>query len=268
MIQASPAVVLRSGPWKEIDRVVTFFSRDYGKIRGIARGGARSRKRFGGGLDPFTHVNLYFRAREHRDLIQVELCEEIESFPGIRNDISRFGSGFYLLELTSAFFPEQESSPEVFALLLWGLGRLNDGDDPGMVVRKFEIRLIDLAGYRPKVRGCRMCGREARMKGEFLFLPGDGEIVCTECKGKSPATEISGESLAVLYRVPRLGWSGLSRLRLSPRVNRELGEVLSEYISCLLNKGEEFHSKIFLDSIRRDDKDRGNSNHREVLNYG
>lgn len=106
------------------------------------------------------------------------------------------------------------------------------------------------------------------MKGDFLFLPGAGEIVCMECRGKSPGREISSESLAVLYRVPRLGWSGLNRLRLSPRVTRELEGVLSEYIGCLINRGEEFRSKIFLDSILRGDKDRSNSIQREVENYG
>ena len=264
-MQANPAIVLKSTPWREIDRLVTLFTRDYGKVRGIARGGSRSRKRFGGTLDPLTHVQVHFRTREQRDLVQIELCEEIEMFPQIRMNLSRFGNSFYFVELTDSLFPERESNPEVFELLLWGLARLNAGDNPLDVSRKFEVRVIDLAGYRPKVWCCRVCGKAAKTKGTFFFLTGAGEIVCSGCGGGTAGKEISGESLAVLHRMPRLGWSGLNRLRISPRVSQELEGILSDYLAHFIPSNGEFRSRMFLNSVRREDED--DSIRREVEGY-
>lgn len=248
-MKITPALVLKSVPWQETDRVITMFTPKYGKIRGIARGGSRSRKRFGAGLDPLTYVQMHFRSWENRDLIRLEFCEPVESFHLIRSEVLRFGMGFYFTEIISGLFPEREANPEAFALLLWGLQRLESGDHPDGLARKFEIKAIGAAGYHPKTGFCRSCGKESGGKGNFRFLMEAGEILCPGCYNGSSGQVITGESLAILNRVPGLGWEGLNRLRISPPVIEELGGIISRYIRYHI--GGEFRSKHFLESIRQ-----------------
>lgn len=217
-------------------------------MRGIARGGAKSRKRFGGGLDPLTHVNISFRTHENRDLVHLEFSEPVEIFSKLRGEIQRFGMGFYFSEMIGGIFPEREANPEAFRILLWGLRRLEEGDDPEALSRKFEIKVIDLAGYRPRTGACRACGREHHEGSGFRFLVEAGEISCDTCAGGKAGTPVSGESLAVWNRVPRLGLKGLACLRLSGRVVEELGDVMSAYLAY--HTGGSFRAKDFLHSIR------------------
>ncbi|MDD5224286.1 MAG: DNA repair protein RecO [bacterium] len=247
-MRTTPAVVLKSTPWQETDRVVSMFTPEYGRIRGIARGGSRSRKRFGAGLDPLTHIQMHFRSWENRDLVRLEFCEPIETFTLLRNEVLRFGMGFYFAEIIGGLFPEREANPEVFELLLWGLQRLELCDDPHGLARKFEIKVISMAGYHPQSGACRVCGKGTGGKTNFRFLLEAGEIICPDCYNDFPGPTITGESVAILNRVPTLGWEGLNRLRISPRVIEELDGVISDYIRY--HTGGKFRSKTFIESIR------------------
>src|SRR4030043_2225058 len=111
------AIVIRSHHYGESDKIVTFFTKDFGKIKGIAKGARRSKKRFQNALDLFSHLRLIFFDKEGMGLVRAEGCDIINSFPKIREDLKKIFYGNYFLELANEMAGEREGNQEVFELL-------------------------------------------------------------------------------------------------------------------------------------------------------
>src|SRR5512139_105138 len=146
------AIVIRSTPFGESDRIVTFFAEDFGKIKGIAKGARRSRKRFQNALGLFSHVRLIFFDREGTGLVRVEGCDILNFFTKIREHLKRIFYGDYFLELVNEMAGEREANREAFRLLLSFLSDLENTDPREERLRMFEIRMLSLFGYRPNMK--------------------------------------------------------------------------------------------------------------------
>src|SRR4030042_3715565 len=112
------AIVIRSLHYGESDKIVTFFTQDFGKIKGIAKGARRSKKRFQNALDLFSHIRLMFFDREGMGLVRAENCDILHTFPKIREDLKKIFYGNYYLELVNEMAGERETNGEDFDLLL------------------------------------------------------------------------------------------------------------------------------------------------------
>src|SRR4030065_1867561 len=112
------AIVIRSTNYGESDKIVTFFTRDFGKLKGIAKGARRSRKRFQNALGLFSYLRLIFFDKEGMGLGRGEGCDMLHSFPKIREDLKKILYGNYYLELANEMAGEREGNREVFELLL------------------------------------------------------------------------------------------------------------------------------------------------------
>src|SRR5512147_646361 len=112
------AIVIRSVNYGESDKIVTFFTQDFGKLKGIAKGARRSKKRFQNALDLFSHLRLIFFDREGMGLVRAQGCDILNSFPKIREDLKKIVYGNYFLEMVSEMAGEREVHPEAFDLLL------------------------------------------------------------------------------------------------------------------------------------------------------
>jgi len=156
----TPAVVLYSQDFAEWDKLVTIFSRDFGKLKGIAKGAKRSRKRFGSGLEPLTCITLSFFEKEGAGLVRLNHCEIVESYPGIHDDILRIGYASYLGELINKMVAEREANKELFTLLVTFLHLLNKPSFREEFIRIFELRLLSLSGYQPELMKCMICRKE------------------------------------------------------------------------------------------------------------
>jgi DNA repair protein RecO (recombination protein O) len=110
--------VIRSLNYGESDRIVTFFTKDFGKIKGIAKGARRSRKRFQNALGLFSHLRLIFFDREGMGLARVESGDILHTFPRIRENLTKIYHGNYFLELVNEMAGERERNLEAFDLLL------------------------------------------------------------------------------------------------------------------------------------------------------
>ena len=111
------AFLLRSHPYGESDRVVTFITEDFGKVSGIAKGAKRSQRRFAGTLEPFVKVRLAFTSRPRSELAFVDRCELLQALRSFAGDLDRFASGSYVLELTDRMVFGRETGREVFTLV-------------------------------------------------------------------------------------------------------------------------------------------------------
>lgn len=175
MLYKDEAVVLRTMRLGEADRIVTLLGRTGGKLRGVAKGVRKTKSRFGGRLEPFTHVDVVaWQGRSSLDTItQVEV---IEPFRGLREDLDRFALGEVMLEACDRVVQDHERSPRVYSLLLDGLHGL-EKEGTGLVLASFLLRLCGVAGFGPALDRCAECDSPPAW-----FSPGQGGAVCPRCR--------------------------------------------------------------------------------------
>src|SRR5947209_2803974 len=130
-------IILRTMRLGEADRIVTIFTQGSGKVRAVAKGVRKTKSRFGGRLEPFSHVDLLLY--RGRDLDIVTQCETITSFRAVREDYERFAAGEAILEATDRVAEERERNVRQFMLLLGALRALGGGEDPASVVDAYLL---------------------------------------------------------------------------------------------------------------------------------
>uniref|UniRef100_A0A831ZY97 DNA repair protein RecO n=1 Tax=Desulfacinum infernum TaxID=35837 RepID=A0A831ZY97_9BACT len=157
MVVESEAVVLCAQDYGESDRIVTFFSVEWGLVRAMAKGARRSRKRFVHAFEPNSVVQVGLRQR--RALSWVESCRLVEGHLALRSDPLRWAYAGLLVETTLRLNPENLPNPTYYVLLRSGLARLGTDRDPANVAALFLVRAMRILGALPSLERCCQCGR-------------------------------------------------------------------------------------------------------------
>lgn len=169
-------IVLRSYPFGEADRVVVLLSPNNGKIRTVAKGVRKTKSRFGGRLEPFTHVDLVLY--EGRNLDTITQVSVLEPFPKLRTDLDAVVAAGTMVEAADAVAQEEESSIRLFLLLQRGLKALESGNYAPDLMTSFLLKLADVVGVAPSLVQCASCGR---LDGLHRFSFAGGGAVCDSC---------------------------------------------------------------------------------------
>ena len=170
-------IVLRSYPFGEADRVVVVLSPNHGKIRGVAKGVRKTTSRFGGRLEPFTHVDLVLY--EGRSLDTITQVSVIEAFPHLRGDLERILAAGTMVEVVDAVTEEGEGAARAFLLLLRGLHALEAGPRHPDLLTAFLLKLADVVGVAPALDDCAGCGTREEVT-RFSFAAGGA--LCERCR--------------------------------------------------------------------------------------
>lgn len=228
------AIVIRSLHYGESDKIITFFTRDFGKLKGIAKGARRSKKRFQNVLGLFSHLRLIFFDREGMGLVRVESGDLLHPFPKIREDLKKIYYGNYYLELTNEMAEEREASPQAFDLLLSFLFDLETTEAKEEQLRMFETRMLSLHGYRPNLVRCGECKRNWDDLGEggmAFFSLGKGTLVCDRCsRGWQDLFPLSLGTARLIDRISQTELAKLNRLKFTPQALTESRELLPKFI--------------------------------------
>jgi DNA repair protein RecO (recombination protein O) len=169
-------IVLRGYPFGEADRVVVLLSPHHGKLRTVAKGVRKTKSRFGGRLEPFTHVELVLY--EGRNLDTITQVEVVEPFRRLRTDLDRLTVASTMVEAIDAVAQEREPSVALFGLLSDGLAALEHGATGPDLVSAFLLQLAAVVGVAPALERCAVCGRDGPLD-RFSFDAGGG--LCTTC---------------------------------------------------------------------------------------
>lgn len=172
-------VVLRSYPFGEADRVVVLLSPHHGKLRTVAKGVRKTTSRFGGRLEPFTHVELV--VYEGRTLGTITQVEVVEAFPRLREDLDRVTAASTMVEAADAVAQEQEPSTALFGLLVDGLRALEGAPARPDLMSAFLLHLAGVVGVAPSLEACAACGRSESLD-RFSFA--GGGVMCARCRGE------------------------------------------------------------------------------------
>lgn len=201
-LKDSEAVVLRSYPLREADLLVTFFTRAEGKVRGVARSAKKSKRRFGGALEPLTLVKLYYEDRERQELARIDSCEILESPLTSAVDYPRAVALGHIAELLDELLPDREANDAVFRLAVAVLNSLHPGAN-WMPLTYFDLWMVRLVGFLPDLGECTTCGKTLNGSRAFFHALADG-LMCPADK-RLASSEMSAESRAIaaeMFRAP------------------------------------------------------------------
>jgi DNA repair protein RecO (recombination protein O) len=201
-LKESEAIVLRSYPLRESDLLVTFFTRAEGKLKGVARAAMKSRKRFGGALEPLTIVRVYWEDRERQELARIDACDVLASPLNDAVDYPRAAALAHVAEVLGELLPDREANDAIFRLSAAVLSRLK----PGAIwasLTYFDLWMVRLTGFLPELDACIVCG--AVLDGErAYFHPLSDGLMCAGDRRLASA-ELSPESRRVaadMFRAP------------------------------------------------------------------
>jgi DNA repair protein RecO (recombination protein O) len=190
-LKESEAVVLRTYPLREADLLVTLFTRNEGKVRGVARSAKKSRRRFGGALEPLTLVRAFYEDRERQELARLDAFEVLESPLASEVSYPRAVALGHIAELLDELLPDREANDAVFRLTLSVLSRLRE-PEIWMPVTYFELWMTRLVGFLPDFSECMACGRALNGSRAYFHALADG-LMCPEDK-RLASSEMSSES--------------------------------------------------------------------------
>ncbi len=250
-LHTTHAIVIRSLNYGESDKIVTFFTKDFGKLKGIAKGARRSRKRFQNALGLFSHLRLFFFDKEGMGLVRAESCDILHSFPKIKENLQKILYGNYYLELVNEMAGEREANLGAFELLLFFLSSLEEANLQEEQLRIFEIRMLSLFGYRPNMRRCDLCKKDCEDLKEIpvlFFSLERGALICEPCsRMRNNLVPLSLGTARLIERISQTELSKVERLRFTPQALSESRELLPKFISYQL--GKELKSLKAINSI-------------------
>ena len=244
----TPAFVLHFLNYREADRIVTLFTREFGKLKGIAKGARRSKKRFSNAIEPFSHSTILFSRRDENSLAIIEGCDVINHYPAIRADLGRTMTASYMIELTDRFTAEGKRSTGIFNLLEGFLGLLERGNGIEETTRFFELRLLKLSGYEPVLERCILCNTPLDEIDATFFDAEKGGIRCSRCgQGGQDCIPVSTGTIKTLLMGKEIETDRIPRLILSENALRESNQIFRHFIRYIL--GRELKSLRVLDEI-------------------
>ena|ERR1700687_3837424 len=220
-LKESEAIVLRTFPLGEGDRLVSFLDRQFGRLRGVARGARLPKSRFGSTLELLSYIRIWYFERESRELVRINQCELLESFLDLQSD---YQAGVYLAmmsEVTEAILGEREVADPQFRLLLLAARAIRTNGPSPAILAYFALWTVRLGGWLGSLERCAQCGKPFG-QGAVFASHGSTGLVCAECREDARGDYLGPEGT----RVKPVSQAALSvgRLALSGTLDRLLKE--------------------------------------------
>ncbi|MBI1739433.1 MAG: DNA repair protein RecO [Candidatus Koribacter versatilis] len=232
-LKESEAIVLRTYPLRESDLLVTLFTRLEGKVKGVARAAKKSKRRFGGALEPLTYVRAFYDDRERQELVRLDSCEVIESPLATEISYPRAVALGHVAELLDELLPDREASDAVFRLALSVLQELR-GPALWMPLTYFELWMTRLMGFLPEFSECVVCGRSLNDSRAFYHALADG-LMCAQDK-RLASSEMSPESRKIAAQMLRSRVSDFAGIEWPKVVGADLRKFLLQTLERHIEK--------------------------------
>jgi DNA repair protein RecO (recombination protein O) len=224
------ALVLGTMDYRESDRIVTIFTLEHGKIKGIARGAKKSVRRFGASLELFARISAELVLRE--GLSGIISADILTLFPAIRKDLAKIGLAGYACELADALLPEGMCNPRLFRLLNSYLEHLDSSPATPSDRRFFEMNFLNVLGYCPSLEQCARCAGSLHETAWSRDAMAANGLLCASC-GRG-GKQVSLETVTLLRSALRKGRFGI--VHFSPTALEEAGSFLDRAIAAHLQR--------------------------------
>jgi DNA repair protein RecO (recombination protein O) len=230
------ALVVRGTDWSETSRITTLFTREFGKVRALAKGGRRLKSNFDCAFDLLSVCRIVFLRKAHGGLDLLTEARLEEQFPILRLNLRALYTGYYIAELLADGTQDYDPHPALFDAALECLRKLGKGADPLSSATAFELVWLHELGYSPRLDACATCGNA--IEGGAAFSPSAGGVVCPACaRGAVDRRWLNAEALAALRELTRAADANASVARdLPARLAGELRAVLGQMVSFVLGR--------------------------------
>lgn len=243
------AIILRTKDYGEADQLVVFFSKELGRVTGIAKNARKSRWRFAGHLESLSLTELRLRPRKRDGLVWIEESCVLDGRLDLRRDIRKVAWAQYFVELTCVFLPEAHPDPSLHDFLLEFLHDLETSHPSPVMLILDELRFLGLLGYGPRFDACPLCGKEIAQGHPAYFNARAGGACHFQCvaAGQDEYVLLSPAALAVARRTSGLDKVSAARIRLNRQALNELRSALSAFVRYL--RGAEIHALTFMEKL-------------------
>jgi DNA repair protein RecO (recombination protein O) len=168
------AIILKTFPLGEADRLVSFFGRSSGRVRGVAAGARRVKNRYGSTLEVLSHVQLWYVERETRDLVRIQQADLLESFHKAQSDYGLSTGLAVISEISELILPEHEVSEPMFRLILLAVREVERTGDWNLPLSYFAFWAVRLGGWLPRFDRCAACDEPFGRKPAFYDAHASG----------------------------------------------------------------------------------------------
>jgi DNA repair protein RecO (recombination protein O) len=234
--EKTEALVIRLADFSETSRVVTFFTRDFGRISALAKGGKRLKGPFDAALDLLSVCEIVFLRKSSGGLDILTEARLLSRFRPQGRELARFYGGYYVAELLAGLTAELDPHPRLFHESIQTLERLQEAD-PKLTTLRFELATLREIGQLPAFDVCVGCGKAADSAGTWLFSVAQGGLLCPQCgKESTSRIRISAGTAAVLRRLAEESETVADRLALSPKQLQEAREIVTAAVAHALGR--------------------------------
>lgn len=236
-MEKTEALVIRLADWSESSKVVTLFSRDFGKIAAVAKGAKRLKSAFEAALDLLTICNIVFIQKSSEGLDILTEAKLQKRFTGKPGKLESLYAGYYLAELLDSLTELTDPHPDLYAEALQTLERFTGEVPLELAILRWELVLLNEIGQLPMLEGCAECGRPVAPDVWFDFSVGQGGLICPNCHPEADhARPLQPGTLVILNQVLNGQSAAWQRLLVSPVQLRELRRVMTPTICHVLGK--------------------------------
>jgi DNA repair protein RecO (recombination protein O) len=248
-IAKTEGIIIRCRKFRETSLIVTFYTRDFGLMRAVAKGARAARSNFRSSLDLFSYGQLVAYVKDNRDLQLLSDFDSVRTFGGVQGDVRRFAHAGAAGELIEALVSGEEPNPELLDLLLdfLDLVETSPGEAVPALFRAYQIKTCGLLGYRPELNRCVGCGRA---DGVMRFSPRMGGVVCPNCAGEAfDASRLSGETLETLRTLSSRALAEVASAAPDAARGERVGPLLDAFLQYHVERYRGLKSLQFLRTL-------------------
>jgi DNA repair protein RecO (recombination protein O) len=243
--EQATAIVLRSNDFSESSLVVNLFTREFGKIHALAKGGKRLKGPFESALDLLAVCRIVFLRKSSDALDLLTEAKLLWRFRIPGRELGGLYAGYYVAELVDALTDQYDPHPDLFDLAEETLAGLSSGEPPADRTLRFELVALRLVGHLPLLDSCVECGERIELTGRIAFGQLDGGVLCRACRiGKRQVASVSAGALRVMAQLAEPENPNWSRVDIDPRSRGELRGLLNHYLYGLLGRKPRMHQYL------------------------
>ena len=229
-IKKADAIILHSRKYGETSKILTLYTREFGKMSAMAKGARGTRSKYLGALETFNHVSLVFYQKQGRQLQYLSDASIEHSFAGVHSQLGKMALAAVACEIIDKSEQDDQSHPELFELIVDTLTALNQCET-GLrnIIRAFQIQFIALAGFAPELNACHYCGKADVDEINYLSVQ-HGFYSCDHCGYQDSTMRTSGYIIRLLRWFNSISMATAPQAKISKSIGEELDNILSIYL--------------------------------------
>ncbi len=243
--EKATALVLKLVEFSETSLVLTLFTREFGKIQGLAKGGRRLKGPFESALDLLALCRIVFLRKSSEALDVLTEAKLLRRFRPAGRDLSCLYAGYYVAELLNELTDQYDPHPELFDLAEATLAALSAGESVLHHTVRFELGTLRIAGHLPSLDACVECDSPVELSGRVAFGQLDGGVLCAGCRaGKRQVASVSAGVLRTMMQLADPESRTWQRMEIDAKTRGELRGLLNHYLAHLLGRKPRMHQYL------------------------